>query len=114
MKPETKLQVDVVSWMRMKWPNLLFTSTQAGDRRSVIAAVMMKRMGYSNGTPDLLIFSARGGWNGLLVEIKTSTGVLSDAQQRWRDRASEENYLYEAVFGIDQAKDVIERYMLCV
>lgn len=111
MKPETKLQVDLVKWIRYKYPEVLFTSTQAGERRSVLSSIMMKRMGYTNGTPDLILFTAKCGFHGLLIELKEGS-IQSDSQVAFMQKALKEGYAYELAVGIDQAKDVIERYML--
>jgi hypothetical protein len=112
MKPETRLQIDIVEWLRFKFPNLLFTSTQAGDRRSALGAIMMKRMGYCNGTPDLLIFRAAKGWNGLMIELKTGTGKVSQSQKDFAQKAENAGYKYIVAYGIDQAKDQIGGYLL--
>lgn len=111
MKPETRLQIDLVSWIRKAYPKLLFTSTQAGDRRSVIAAMMMKRMGYTPGTPDLIVFHASAGWNGLLLELKTEKGVLSPSQIAFRDVAESEGYKYKVAYGLDEAQAIIKEYV---
>lgn len=110
MKPETRLQIDLVKWVRETYPNVLFTSTQAGDRRSVLAAVMMKRMGYMNGTPDLIFFEPRGCYHGLVLEAKTEKGVLSKDQIAFERKVTERGYKYIDFYGIDQGKDEIVKY----
>ena len=112
MKSETRLQIDLVKWLKFKYPDVIFTSTQAGDRRGIVGALMMKRMGYANGTPDLIFFTARGGFHGLLLELKDKA-VQSESQKEFGKKTRDEGYAYEVAYGIDQAKDVIERYMLC-
>jgi hypothetical protein len=111
MTPETQLQIDLVKWIRVTYPNLLFTSTQAGERRSKLSAIMMKRMGYTNGSPDLIIFRANNGFNGLLLELKTKVGKPSDYQILFKAKSEEEGYCYSIVYGLDQAKSRITNYI---
>jgi hypothetical protein len=110
MKPETQLQIDVVKWLTETYPGILFTSTQAGDRRTGFKAMLMKRMGYTVGTPDLIVFTARKGWHGLLLELKDKTGQ-SDSQKLFMARAMKEYYFYTVAYGIDHAKDVLSNYL---
>ena len=67
-KPEQKLQNQVANWIRLRYPDLLWTISPAGLVRGANMAVQMKRMGYTNGTPDILIFEARGRFHGLLID----------------------------------------------
>ena len=111
MKPETRLQIDLVTWIKKVYPNALFTSTQAGDRRNTLAAMMMKRQGYRNGTPDLIFFEPRNSSHGLLLELKTEKGVTSEAQDEFQNLASRRGYFYAVAYGIDQAKETITEYL---
>ena len=111
MKPETRMQIDLVAWMRKEYPGMLFTSTQAGDRRSKLAAIMMKRMGYTNGTPDLLIFEPRANYCGLFLELKSPDGRLSDDQRVWAQKARDTGYLYHPAFRLEEVKSVVKQYL---
>ena len=111
MKPETRLQIDLVEWLNQAYPEALFTSTQAGDRRSKLAAMMMKRMGYRNGTPDLIFFEPCQGFHGLVVELKTEVGTWSISQREFRDQAIRRGYKYVVAYGYSLAKQEIINYM---
>jgi hypothetical protein len=111
MNPETQIQVDLVKWMRKTFPKMLFTSTQAGNRMSTLQAVMMKRMGYTNGTPDLIVFRATNGWNGLLLELKQEKGTVSPDQKKFKEQANAEGYKYLVAYGLEQAKDAVRDYL---
>lgn len=109
MRPEDRIQVDIVKWFRQTYPDVLITSTQAGMRRSKLGAIMMKRLGYTNGTPDLIIFAARKGWHALLIELKHKSAQSKD-QLAFMTTCGKEGYWYVLAYGIDQAKDAINNY----
>ena len=111
MNPETRIQIDLVKWMRTRFPKVLFTSTQAGNRMSPLQAVMMKRMGYTNGTPDIIVFRATNGYNGLLLELKKEKGIVSTDQKKFKEQANAEGYKYLIAYGLEQAKEMVGGYV---
>lgn len=64
---EQKLQIAVVNYIRMAFPDVLCFAVPNGGKRSVIEAAMLKKMGVLAGVSDLLLF-----WNGgyAAIELK--------------------------------------------
>ena len=71
----------------------------------------MKAEGMKVGVPDLLFFVARGGYHGLVIEMKVNKNKPTPEQATWLDRMHEQGYLAVACWGADEAKDVIASYL---
>lgn len=110
-KPEQKIQIAVANYLRLAYPNLLFTISPAGLIRGLGTAMIMKRMGYTNGTPDLLIFEPRQRFHGLFVELKADKGVTSDDQLKFIAKASSNGYATAVCWGYDEAVATIDKYL---
>ena len=80
------------------------------ERRSAIVN-KMKAEGLLNGACDLVVFEARGGYFGLLIEMKADDGDLSDDQKKFAKAAEERGYLYVAAWGYDEARALFDDYM---
>jgi hypothetical protein len=76
---EAKLQIAVVNYIRMAFPDVLCFAVPNGGKRSLIDAAMMKKMGVLAGVSDLLLF-----WNGGMgaIELKRpdKTAYMSPTQ----------------------------------
>ena len=68
-------------------------------------------MGLSPGFPDLFLFVPVAPFSGLAIEMKTSIGKVSDAQEWWIERLQEQGYDARVCRGAEQAIDVILRYL---
>lgn len=79
---ESREQMLIVRYLNLKYPNLLFTSALGGiNAPSIQEAVRRKRLGYRKSWPDLTILSPRGGFHGLLIELKKTGGSCDDPDQ---------------------------------
>jgi hypothetical protein len=107
---ESDIQEFVVNYLRISYPKALYCASAGGMRTSMRQAIKMKRTGYVKGVPDLQIFEPRGGYHGLLLEIKTKKGVASLEQKVWRDLLTARGYKAEICKGTDQCIKVIDEY----
>jgi len=93
---ETELQKIVVNYIREHHPNLLFTCTHTNTMLSSPQdRYQATSLGYTNGLPDLYIFSTRGKYTGFALELKNTwgTGDLSIEQEQVLDKLENEgNY----------------------
>lgn len=110
-KPEQKIQTSVANYIRLKYPRLLWTISPAGLVRGASMAVLMKRMGYMNGTPDIIIFEPRGVFHGLFIELKAPGGTTSDEQIKFLAQASFLKYATAVCYSYAEAIGTIARYM---
>ncbi len=108
---EAQMQCEIVRKLRSADTPILFTTTGAGLTDSVRHGVKMKRMGYTVGTPDLLIFEpGYDGTHGLLLELKTPTGQVSIAQELMHNALKSRGYAVVVVRSVAQAIAHIERH----
>ena len=88
---------------------LLFCAVPNGGYRHRVEASRLKMGGVKSGVPDVLIFSPAAGFVGAAVELKTSSGLMSqvtDNQRAWLDDLAEKGWFCCVGFG---AKDALEK-----
>jgi len=86
---ETKLQIAVVNYIRMAFPDVLCFAVPNGGKRSMIEAAMLKKMGVLAGVSDLLLFW-NGGYGAIELKRPDKTAYMSDSQvgfaEQWQAR----------------------------
>lgn len=113
---ESYEQQAVVQYIIRRYPNILFTSSLAGVKVSMITMVALKRCGYSKGSPDLMIFEPRNGYHGLFIEMKTSNTVYTQKrkptpeQLEWQQNLRDRGFAAHICYGADEAMKVIDAY----
>jgi len=113
----------VCQYLKVRYPNTIFLSDASGVRVSMGVARQIKPLKSSRGIPDIIILEPRGGFHGLLIEIK-ATGVkvfkkngeiYSDdhIKEQWEVLKRLQMKGYKAVFacGQDEAMSVVDKYM---
>ena len=108
-KPEAIEQIKVARFLEMI--GALYTCSIAGAYLSVGQLTQVKRMGYTKGTPDIMVFQSRHDANGLLIEMKSAKGTASEEQNVWGARAEENGYRYHVCHGATEAIAIIRNYM---
>jgi hypothetical protein len=97
---------------------LLFHVPNGGSRHPA-EAKKLRQMGTRQGVPDLLLPYAaqKSKWmdadryNGLALELKSSSGRLRDKQKWWIGRLREQGWAIGVAWSIDEAIHVIQRYL---
>mgnify|MGYP002507804389 CR=1 FL=1 len=118
MKPRAKkpfsgeagLQVAVIQYLKMAYPNALYCASAGGMFTSMKQAIKMKATGYVKGFPDLQICEPSEKYHGLFIELKTSKGVASAEQKEWIKQLNKKGYYASICKGFDEAKEVIDVY----
>jgi hypothetical protein len=114
---EDNYQITVANFLACMFRDALFTIAPSGMKLNHSIAKRLKAMGYRAGTPDIMIFEARGGYFGLHIEMKrpkdidTDAGCLSAVQKVWRDEATKRGYQYVMCRGSEEACAAVTRYM---
>lgn len=82
MRPEQILQQQVVAFLRLACPNLLWFHVPNGGGRSKAEAAILKSMGVRAGVADLcfILAGARVGF----IELKAGNGTATPAQKTFR------------------------------
>lgn len=112
------MQKIVIRWWRVACKGfgieecLLFAVPNAG-KRGVIAGKILKDEGLRVGAPDLILLVARGGFTSLCLEMKTETGVVSDAQEAFHAAAELHGNDVHVCRSSEHAIQVITKYLTC-
>jgi hypothetical protein len=107
---EAIIQKDIVKYLE---DSLIgpFTATCGGVYCSKAQRMKVKALGYKKGVPDLLIFIAKGPYNGLCIEVKTRKGRITPEQRRWHEALSRNGYKVLVPRSFEEAKCSIDEYM---
>ena len=109
---ETNDHIVVARHLRIYYPDCLFTIAPSGMKLPKSVAVRLKLMGYRKGTPDILIFEARKGFHGLLIEMKKLKGGTKEkSQKEFRQAAIDRGYKSVFAEGSQLAISIIEDYL---
>lgn len=113
----------VANYLKMQYPNVVFTSDSSGIRLSIGNAKKMLALKSNNKIPDLIILQPNKRYNGLIIEIKRvdKSPYLKNGELSKSKHVQEQNETlkvlrslnYKAVFGVgfDHCKDIIDFYM---
>jgi hypothetical protein len=107
---ELELHVHLVAFIR-RWitSGWLFTHFASGERRDLLTAVRLKRMGVSRGFPDLVFFGPHR--TTVFLELKRADGsTLTDDQTDVRDRLQANGFAYVTTDNLKDALGVLKHY----
>ena len=96
LKNEQDIQEQVVKFLRKDFPDLLFSANGLEENLNTDQKrIKASKMGYTNGTPDLIIYSKNKQFNGMALEFKSPTGfgILSKVQDEFLKKLKKNNYL---------------------
>lgn len=105
-------QVALVRWFRLQHPALVLLAIPNGGQRHPAVAAKLKAEGALAGVSDLLLMTARGGKHGLWLELKAKGGRLSESQKAFQAKAEAEGYAVATCYGFDEARAVVEEYLI--
>jgi hypothetical protein len=108
---EYQLQKNVIKYIKLKYPSLLYCASAGGMRTSMTQAKKMKATGYKKGFPDLFIYEPKGKYHGLALELKIKKGRPTKSQLDWRNELNKRNYVSEITYGFDETIEILDRYL---
>ena len=82
-----------------------------GGKRDAATAVALKRQGVKAGVPDLHLPVARGGYNGLYIELKVGSNKPTQLQKKWLSSLNEQGYLAVVCYGWQEAAEQLINYL---
>lgn len=115
---EHEEQCSLIAWAEAQKPtlpalDLLFAIPNGGHRRKAVAG-KLRAEGVKSGVPDICLPVAARGFHGLLIEMKrqhASPSDVSQAQQDWLRKLSEEGYCVRVCKGWEAARRVLLWYL---
>lgn len=121
---EEEVQKSVITYLKFKYPKVMYCASLGGIRTSFKQAVKAKATGYVKGFPDLQIcfpmergVEGEGGtlkgemYHGLFLEIKKDKKSYPTKEQKeWIAYLNEQGYCARVTKGLDQSLEVIDAY----
>lgn len=112
---EHQEQVALIRWFDLQFPALR-GRLAAVPNASKCPPWVGKRMndeGRRKGYPDLQLLTPRGGYHGLVIEMKkVKGGTLEPEQKDWLAWFESQGYRVAVCKGFEEAKAVIEGYLV--
>ena len=122
-KKEEQLSKSVSRYLKLQYPDVVFTCDSSGIRLTIGQATALKAQRSTHKIPDMIILKPNAEYHGLILELKSeySSPYLKDGSLSKGQHIQEQNQTltallnigYYAVFivGFNQAKEVIDNYM---
>jgi hypothetical protein len=110
-------QCAFVEWFALQYPELkqLLTLGSIGVDVGLKKMQRLKKMGYENYFPDLVLFYPAKVYNiqkfGLLIEMKSKTGRLNDGQKEKIILLSHIGYVAAKANGLEEAIKITRDYL---
>ena len=108
---ESKIQQACVTWFRLQYPDTIIAAIPNGGKRGIKTAMAMKREGVLAGMPDLFIASARDGFHGLFIEMKSAKGTTTPEQKIVLEKLRDEGYIVFVCRSFDDFQAIVNNYM---
>jgi len=115
-RPEQKLQIAAVEFLRLALPDCQILHVPNGGKRTKAEAAILKAMGVVAGAPDILI---AWGWahTGMLngsgwIELKAGGGRLSKAQEDFRDDCRRKGIFWAEARSLDECEQAVRSWGL--
>lgn len=125
-KKEEKIQISVCKYLKMQYPDAIFTCDLASGMKLTIGlAAKHKSQRSGRGYPDLCVDEPRRGYNGLRIELKSSVNSVflkdgktlkSDPKNHLKEqidmmeRLKKRGYYASFGLGFDDTKRIIDWY----
>ena len=97
---------EVMYWAN---PNGAFLHGNTGQRVGQVNK--LKSEGMLPGVSDLTIAEPRGGWHACFVEMKTTTGTVSENQQWFLAEVEKRGYYTIVGYGWEDASNKLQDYL---
>lgn len=121
-KKEEQLSKSVSRYLKLQYPDVVFTCDSSGIRLTIGQATALKAQRSTHKIPDMIILKPNAEYHGLILELKSedSSPYLKDGSLSKGQHIQEQNQTltallnigYYAVFavGFDNAKKIIDDY----
>lgn len=112
---EWQEQAELIKWCRGhedEYPDLHWIHhSPNGEYREGWTGTKLKLMGVSPGFPDLILCKARGGYHGLLIEMKRVGEETSEEQDKWLAYLTNAGFRTAVCQGWAQGREELLWYM---
>lgn len=113
-KSEERAQIEFVNWVHRLHPEQWewLHHSPNGGKRDARTAGKMKLMGTKKGFPDLVLYEARGPFNGLVIEAKKDKDEKPTLEQmKWLDHFCALGYSVWVADGLESMQQIFVDYV---
>lgn len=111
LSKEDKLQRAVMNYLKLNYPRVFAIHVPNEGKRSPFERYKFKYLGGVSGVPDILIFSSKGVYSGLAIELKVGYNKPTENQKICLERLKNAFWSAHWVNNFDDAKKIIDNYM---
>ena len=120
MKQEDSLQIAVMSYIRLQYPDVLAFHVANERKTSPMAGAKLKKKGVLAGVADVLIFRYKenpGNFEkhpqrcGLAIELKVGKNKQTPSQLKFQQMITAEKWQYHVCYDFDTAREIIDKYL---
>lgn len=121
MRPEDRIHISICDFIRLQYPDVIFTSESSGMRLTIGQASKLARMRSGSKLADIWIAEPRGSYCGLFLEVKAETPYKKDgelkksdhlkAQSKMLERLVKKGYQAMFIWSLEQGIVEIRKYM---
>jgi hypothetical protein len=112
---EHNSQVALFQWAELeqrRYPELaLMFAVPNGGLRNKVVAKKLKAEGEKAGVLDVWLPVARGGWHGLVIEMKSKKGKVEPKQKWWIENLTVQKYMVVVCYSFDEAMVTLKAYL---
>ena len=109
---EAKIQQEIYNWFNNNYclkfhkpRNIIFSVPN--ETTSFMELKRKKQMGLTSGVSDLIVIIEN---EVLFVEVKTSTGIISENQKQFRETVERLGFRYYVVRSLKEFQEIILKY----
>lgn len=108
---EKSIHQTVMAWVRL-YPELakIIMHFPNEGKRSKAYGAHLKSLGMRPGVYDLFIATAKHGYIGAWIELKSANGIVSNAQKSFAYDMRQQNYFTAICWSVDEAISTISWY----
>ncbi len=115
-KLEEELQIAAMAYIRLQYPSAISFHVRnegiSGTKMQRMAyGAKSKKMGVLSGVSDIIILEPVGGYHGLMIELKSKKGRVSESQKKFMERCENKNYQTRVCNSLDQVIAAVDVYM---
>ena len=112
MNKETIIQSAFVNFFKIQYPKYLINADVGGVWcKNIVQALKNKRLGHSNGFPDIFIPEPFGIYHGLFIEFKADKNKPTPDQKKWLKKLSDRYYKTAVCYTVEEAIVEVEKYL---
>jgi len=101
------------AWQQQQYPELEFMFAVMNETRGISLAkgARDKKQGKKSGVPDIWLPSPRGGYHGLIIEMKSTKGVTSENQKKYLEFLKKQGYMNAVCNSPESAIQKLKNYL---